>query len=381
MHNDDHFVLFKRDNGIWYYYVYRWGKKVKRSTAEKTKARALAIVLKRRDAEDLLNELAHTKYETFAEFSEPFWIWETCPVIREKIERGGHFSASLATTYRQNTNKYLLPTFGTKLLPEISPAMVKTWLREVPGKFGVTPQTANKQLNMLRQILDIAVQEQIIRTNPARAVKPLIKKSQSRGCYTSKQVKALFSEPWGNKWIETMCRLSSLTGMRLGEIQGLCFEQVKKDHIVLDRSWAKKEGLKTTKSGKPRIVPIPVDMARTLLAFDSPGHHLIFTLNGDKPIDTTSVRYALRTRMDYLNGKKPDPETGTDGYFFDYMNKQEPLCFHSFRHFMNSRLIAAGIQGETIRAMIGHEDEKMTDLYGHLSADDCDRIRVIQQAI
>ena len=381
MHNnDDHFILFKRPNGYWYYYVYRWGRKVRRSTGEKRRQRALEIVLQRRDRGDLLNEQAHSAHTTFKEFSDPFWVWETCPVIRDKIERGGHFSKALAKTNRQNTEKYLLPSFGSCVLEEISPSMVKTWLRGVPSRFSVKPQTANKQLTMLRQILDVAVEEQLIKTNPARSVKPLIPKKGNRGCFTPEQVKALFKDPWTNRYIELMCRLASVTGMRLGEIRGLCFDQVKKDHIVLDRSWAKNEGLKTTKSGRPRIVPIPIDISKALKALPHMGD-IIFTLNGEKPLDGTSVRYALQKRMDELNGRKPDKEKGTTGLMFDYLNKKEPLTFHSFRHFMNSRLLAAGIQGETIRAMIGHEDESMTDLYAHLSSEDCDRIRVIQEAI
>ena len=381
MRSEDYFVLFKRPNGIWYYYVYRWGKRVRRSTGEKTKPRAFAFVMRLREKGDLLNEQAHTAFTTFREFAQPFWVWETCPVIRDKVERGGHFSRELAVTNRNNTEKYLIPAFGYKVLPEISPNMIKAWLRGLPSKFDIKPQTANKQLTMLRQMLDVAVEEQVIKVNPARLVKPLFPKNDSRGCFSTKQVKALFRDPWPNRHIEMMCRLASLTGMRLGEIQGLCFDQITEDHIILDRAWAKGEGLKPPKSGRSRIVPLPADMCRALRAFPHFSDSLIFSLSGNKPIDCTSVLYALRKRMDVLNGKEPDPETGTAGYLFDYLNKKEPLVFHSFRHFMNSRLIAAGIQGETIRAMIGHEDEKMTDLYGHLSADDCDRIRVIQQAI
>lgn len=364
MRNEDYFGLYKRSNGVWYYYVYRWGKRVRRSTGEKRKIDAMRIVMSRRDRGDILNEMAHTIFTTFREFAAPFWIWETCPVIRDKVERGGHFSKLLAKTNRQNTDKYLVPAFGSKVLPEISPAMIKVWLRGLPQKYNIAPQTANKQLTMLRQILDVAVEEQILKTNPARSVRPLIPTQSNRGCFTPEQVRLLFSEPWGSKAVECMCRLSSMTGMRLGEVRGLCFEQVHRDHIVLDRSWAKDEELKAPKGGRSRIVPIPEKMYQELLSFVRQGD-LIFSLDGEHPLDQTSVRYMLRKRMDAC---------GIDW-------KTENLTFHSFRHFFNTRLLAAGIQGETIRAVIGHSDEKMTLLYGHLSAADCERIRIIQDAI
>ena len=217
---------------------------------------------------------------------------------------------------------------------------------------------------MLRQMLDIAVEEQVLQSNPARAVKPLIPKETERGCFTLEQVQALFSERWPNHYIETMCRLAALTGMRLGEVQGLCFEQIGNDLIDLDRSWAKLEGFKAPKSGKSRKVPIPRFMSEELRSFLHQGD-LIFTLDGEHPLDTTSVRYALRKRMD---------ECGIDW-------KTEKLSFHSFRHFANSHLLDAGLQGESVRAIIGHASARMTQRYNHLQPETCGRIRVIQEAI
>ena len=364
MRNEDYYVIYRGPKGIWYYYVYKYGKRYRRSTGERNKQRAQAEILRRRDRGDLLNTERHTRYTVFAEFSVPFWTWETCPVIRDKIDRGGHFSVQLALTYKQNTAKYLIPAFGRKILPEITPAMIKIWLRGIPEKYGVTPQTANKQLTMLRQMLDVAVEEQIIRFNPARSVKPLIPCENPRGCFTLEQVRAIFSEHWPNRYIEAMCRLAALTGMRMGEVRGLCFDQVMDDHIELNRAWAKFEGLKTPKSGKSRKVPIPKFMVDELRSFIRQGD-LIFTLDGEKPIDNTSVLYALNKRMEACG--------------IDY--KTERLTYHSFRHFMNTRLVAAGMQGEMIRAVIGHASSRMTDRYNHLQPVDMDRVKVIQEAI
>lgn len=55
------------------------------------------------------------------------------------------------------------------------------------------------------------------------------------------------------------------------------------------------------------------------------------------------------------------------------------LTFHSFRHYMNTRLIAVGMQGEKIRAVIGHEDEDMTEHYAHLEAEDLSLVREVQR--
>jgi len=363
MQKENHFVLFKNSNGIWYYYVYRWGKRPKRSTGEKRKSAALAVVLDRIAAGDILNE-KDIRPSLFRDFAQPFWNFDTCPIITDKVIRGGHYSKQFAETNYNNTRKYLIPAFGTKVLPEITPAIINAWLLNMPAKYAITPQTANKQLSILRQMLDVAVAQNLIPTNPCANVKPLVAKNKARGCYTPEQIGILFSEPWNDIYIELACRLASLTGMRIGEVRGLCREQIATDHINLDRSWADKEGLKTPKSGKTRIVPIPPQMRDRLLGVPNNGP-FIFSYDGDRPINKSTILDKLKQQMDKVG--------------IDF--KEENLGFHSFRHFFNTRLIAAGVEGEKIRAVIGHESEKMTEHYAHLSADDMRQIRMVQALI
>lgn len=44
--------------------------------------------------------------------------------------------------------------------------------------------------------------------------------------------------------------------------------------------------------------------------------------------------------------------------------------FHSFRHFFNTRLVANGVNGELVRATVGHESKDMTKHYLHLVPSD-----------
>ena len=361
---EDHYVMMKRSNGVWYYYVYRYGRRVYRSTGETRRSEALCVINDRLLSGDLLNEAEKTRPKTFKEFSEPFWIWETCPIITDRIARGGHYSRGLAYTNRLNVDKYLLPTFGNRFLPEITPALVNRWILNLPGKFKVSPQTANKQLTMLRQMLDVAVSENLIPDNPARKVKPLVPAPKVRGCYTMEQIRQLFSSPWEDRIVELACRLSALTGMRLGEIRALQREQIHEDYIEVSRSYSDTDHLKTTKNGKSRIVPIPVWLGRDILALPNDGPYAL-SYNGVTPIHGDTVRDKLKARLEALG--------------IDHRNLG--LNFHSFRHFLNTRLVANGVDGELTRAVIGHGSEEMTEHYLHLSADDMNRIRIIQESI
>ena len=293
---EDYFVIFRHRNGYWYYYVYRFGKRIRRSTGEKRKADALQVIFERRDRHDLLNEQKASRWQTFKEFSEPFFDYGRCPIIQDKVQRGGHYSVQLADTNRRNVRKYLLPYFGTKVLQEITTAMVNSWLVELPKRHNITPQTATYQLVMLRQILDVAVSRNLITENPARNVKPLIAKRKERGCYTKEQVSLLFSSPWDDELSELGCRLASVTGMRLGEVRGLRASCIKEDYIVLDGSWADKEGLKTTKNGKGRIIPIPKELSERLLGLPLVSD-LIFSYDGEKPLAKSTFLNRLKDRF------------------------------------------------------------------------------------
>lgn len=379
---EGYFCLMRRSNGYYYYWVYdKFNRRIYRSTGQKTRARAMDVAM-RRWKDGALLDVPKPVYHSFIDYASGFWDWDTCPIIQDKIRRGGHYSREMAASNAKITDKHITPFFRGVLLEEITPRMATDWLLRLPAEHGISNKTSNNVLTIFRQILDAAVADGLIDRNPARAVKPLIKDGTRYGCFTVEQVKALFASPWENMHLFIMCRLAAVTGMRLGEVQALNRGQIKTGYLNVNASWAKKEGRKTTKSGYGRVVPLDPDTMALLRSILPPeDDDLLFTLDGKKPLSGSLVRYALRSRMDELNGGKPDKEKGTAGKLFDYMNKKAPLTYHSFRHFFNTRLVAAGIDGQQIRAVVGHESEDMTEHYLHLSAEDMECIRAVQRGI
>lgn len=361
--NQNHYVLEKRNNGIWYYYIYRYGKRIYRSTGEKTKVKAFEVILERLQDGNLENGNRH-HYQYFRDYVQPFFVYETCPIVQDKIQRGGHYSVLGCKTNRLNLENHLLPDFGPKALEEITVDVINRFLRTLPERHGISPQTANKVLGILRQILDQAVREGLIPDNPAKMVKPLVPKKTERGCFTLNQIHAMFGSDWHDIYMDAMVRLAATTGMRMGEIRALCKEQIKDDHIVVDRAWATGEGLKSTKSGHTRIVPVLPEIRQQLLNLPSDGD-FVFTYNGSTPISKEVITTKLKKQMEDLK--------------IDY--RAESLSFHSFRHFFNTRLVAQGIDAEHIRSVVGHESEQMTEHYLHLTSSDFDEIRKVQRKL
>lgn len=279
----NHYVLYKRDNGIWYYYLYRDGQRVRRSTGETRKRRAQHVVETRLANEDLLAEREKARHITFGAFAEPFWDYDRCPIIQDKIKRGGSFSRDFAYARRLDVQKYMVPTFGKILLSDITPAQINNWILSLPERFNIKPQTANKQLVTLREMLDEAVHQNLIEVNPASSVKPLVQKEERRGCFTQEQVDSLFKEAGPDPVAELACYVAALTGMRLAEVRGLQKDQVHDGCITVDRSYNDIEKVKGTKSGKARVVPIPPDLEDRLQKQAKAGPFLI-NYTGGKPL-------------------------------------------------------------------------------------------------
>lgn len=357
---ENHFVLYRNSNGVYYYYIYRYGKRLRRSTGEKTKKKALDVALMRIGYSDLDNEARH-RYITFGKYASDFWNYETCPIIQNKIKRGGRYTIKHANRQQGRVNSNMMPYFKSKVLQELTPAMIESWLFMLAET--LSNKTVNDCLNCMRLILDQAIAEGYLTTNVARSVKPLIVNSVRRGCFTVEQIKEIFSADWENDIAYTMCYLSAHTGMRLGEIRALKPEQIHKDYIEVNASYSREDGRKCTKSGYSRIVPINSIIYGMLekLVYDEDSY-IFRSTEKDVPFTDRAVEQNLKHIMKILN---IDAE-------------KLKLTFHSFRHFFNSRLIASGLHGEEVRAIIGHESEDMTMHYLHLSPSDMDNIRQIQ---
>ncbi len=366
---DDRFVLFprkQREKVIWYYYIYdQNGKRWFRSTGTSNKAKARAYVLKKYKDGTLFK--FKTKEVLFKEFAQPFWIWETCPIVNSKIKRGGTLTKGYCRSSRFLLNQKIIPTFGNKAISAITPDMIDKWLLDLPKKYKLCNKTANKAYTILRQMLDIAVRQRLITHNPCQEVARLIEKDGRRGCFTVEQIGAIFRSEWDDDIALAACKLSATTGMRMGEIRALTPAQVHDDYIEVNAAWGEYDGRKSTKSGETREVPlIPEvrDLLKNLPTFKKP-NNLIFSLNGEKPIDFQFISMRLHKVME------------TNG--IDW--RKEGLSFHSFRHFFNTRLVANGVNGELVRATVGHESQDMTKHYLHLVPSDLNTVMDVAKQI
>jgi len=207
----------------------------------------------------------------------------------------------------------------------------------------VAPATVARELSLMRHALEVARKEWglPIVANPLDLVsKPVSHTARSR---------RLNAEEWcqlwnalantRNRWIVPTVKLAIETGMRRGELLGLCWSA-----IDISRGTAH---LEHTKNGHARTVPLTPGALVVLETLQSEA------MDGCvKVIQTTPEAFKLAWQRAVKRAGLPD------------------LHFHDLRHEAVSRLFELGLSMPEVATVSGHRDPRMLFRYTHLRAEE-----------
>jgi len=177
---------------------------------------------------------------------------------------------------------------------------------------------------------------------------------------TDEEVKKLFPDNyksiWGDKIIPyAVCRLASLTGMRIGEILGLRGEYVFDNHVLVCGQYGEKGYFPFTKTKENRSIPLIPEMIALMRGLNN-GNGFVFSMNGGAvPVSRSCVRTAYNDALNKIGISKAEI-------------KQRALTLHSWRHFLNTELLKQGLTVSQVQSVTGHKSIDMTERYNHLEA-------------
>lgn len=357
-------LIRRKINGkvVYYYYVYdETNRRVYRSTGERNKAKAMDYVLSLRD-KGRLGERDRCMVK-LKDFAEDFFIPGKCPILLNLEMRGKHLTKATCDTRRRALTLHVFPHLGNMAVSSITNATVNKWLMDLPHKDGVSRTTANSCLDALRPVMDEAIREGIISTNPCDKTEMLGSDSTRRASFTTSEVRALIGKPndWNNPLIRLMCLTAAVTGMRLGEVRALKADAITETAIHIRASFSDMDGYKTPKNGKERVAPIPPILRDELLRYAPKDGGYIFRMVGEKPVSPCYVRNGLLERLNDL---------GIEG-----------KTFHSFRAYFNTEMMSANVNETVVRAVVGHQSPDMTEHYLHLETGEFAEIRKVQDSL
>lgn len=197
----------------------------------------------------------------------------------------------------------------------------------------VSAGTVAKEFATLRHALQLAVEWDLLTANAAQGAK-LPKQSEGRTRYLSPaEFKvALEAAP---DWMRAPMALAAFTGMRRGEILGLCWKDVD---LANHRLY-----LTETKNGTLRV-----------LALNGLSVQVLKSLHMGTPSDlvfpsVNSAHLSVYTRRVFASVGIRD------------------ASFHSLRHTCASWLVMEGVDLYAVGQILGHKTPRMTQRYAHLS--------------
>lgn len=254
------------------------------------------------------------------------------------------------------------PTFGDTQLADIRHSDVKAWLAQLRTADGRKPLAATGRryaYQVINNILETAVRDGLIGTNPARGI-PQPKKQAKRQVFLTNEQLHQLAEACGE--YRTLILVLGYTGLRWGEAIALTGSDINlvTRRINIDKNVVWLDGKPipgSPKSGKGRTVPIPEFLSAALTKqVAKVGNGLLWTSpEGSYLPRPPSQRGWFQQALIAANLPRITP--------------------HDLRHTAASLAVQSGANVKAIQRMLGHTSAAMTlDVYAALFDDDLDDV-------
>lgn len=325
------------------------------STGETSHSKALRFVQK------LYNEgQLKTKVKvTFRNFAHGFFD-KNGQYYKWKEANLTTISDSTLKSYVIKLNCQLLPYFGRYELTAIDVVLVKKWVIWASKKWSA--KTVNNAQGVLNIILSSALEKKMIEENPLDKITFRKIEKKHRELLTEEEIKQIYNADWTREESKRMFLLAAVTGMRIGECSGLLKECVHDTYLDVKHSYDPKLGLGETKTKLNRFVPVPKGLS--LIKEDD--CKWVFMGNSSEVPLYSNIVYKNMLRI-------------CDKLGIDY--KARGITIHSLRNFFISYLQKKNVTEAKIRAVVGHSENTMTELYTYWKPDMFPEVYQAQQEL
>ncbi len=268
--------------------------------------------------------------------------------------------------YRKLWDKMIAPDWAAHQLRHVTPAGVQRWVADLALRY--SSSSVRKAYTIMSQLLDWAVADERIASNPLKRARELSKGSllprrtiPHKKRFLNHEEVARLADCAGEHAL--MINVMAYTGVRFGEVSALQVQHVDlfRNRLLVRRAFTEVAGVHQEvppKSGQPRDIPLPKQLREGLrqrigqlagepeaLLFPTPSGSPWYTSNWTQRVFKPAVKAA-----------------GLDG-----------LTPYGLRHTYAALAIQAGANVKIIQKAMGHSDIRLTlETYGGLFPDDMD---------
>lgn len=242
-------------------------------------------------------------------------------------------------------NGHLIPAFGTKRLDTITTRDVEAYVAK-KLQSGLKPKTVNNQIAVLSRMFRIAKKWEIVEKIPeVTFLKVQLPEFDFLDFMESERLITGTDPEW-----ETMIVLACRTGLRIGELRALRWQDV--DLVagkltVRQAVWKTEIGL--PKGGRSREIPLSDDAKTVLLSHRHLRSKLVFCNADGSMLTKEQLKWPLWRACKKAGLRE--------------------IGWHVLRHTFASQLVMMGVPLKVVQEYLGHADIQMTMRYAHLSPD------------
>ena len=246
-------------------------------------------------------------------------------------------------------------------LVDLTPPVITSIRNELLAIKNITPSTVNRYMAHIKTMMNVAYREwsaiekvpyvKITKEHTGRTRVISQSEEQAMVNYMMTTNKPQYTD------IADLFQFLINTGLRLGEALGLTY----RENINLQNSDIILTDPDKLKNKKPRCVPLTPRAKNILIKRQA--------INAIRPFDLNKSTIEKIFKEIKLTLAKIRPNENYD---------DKELCFHACRHTYASRMIDAGVDLYTIKALLGHQSILTTERYTHL---DSSRLRFAVNAL
>ena len=270
-------------------------------------------------------------------------------IVKGNLKESSYESRDIAM------NNSILKKFGKYTLDKIRPLEVQRWMQSQLD-VGYSPATINLHLSYLKDLMNKAVELELISINRVLRVRALKNKSKEMEVWKVEELNAFLSTFNLNNEKEfmyyTLFKLLYYSGLRINEALALNKTDIEGANVDVNKIiYMKSKGSWKYTSPKSkyskRKVSLDCDTLDTLLAWQEMApYDLLFSIDGD-PLSRQTVGYFMKKHADAAGVKR--------------------IRVHDLRHSNASFLISLNVNILAISKRLGHKDAtQVIETYGHL---------------
>jgi integrase len=319
-------------------------------------ARDRAAEIRRRAAE---GRPARDRKQTVATFAQ-HWI-DTSLQASDRKQTTKVMYAGVARTHIVGSS------VGRLTLDKVRPSHVEGWVVELRRK-GLADSTIRSAYTILRAVLDTAVRDGALASNPAAVVRRPKVTATEAPHLTPAQVADLLRAAEDTRYAPLFALLVH-TGLRRGEALALQWSDVD-----LDRGLLRVRGTLNRVQGRLLVTEPKTAKSRRFIPLSSPAERLLHSIaaaQAEERQHAGSLWQETGFVFTTETGEPCDPRNALRALKVAAARAGLPHAgLHTLRHSAASVLLSAGVPLKVVSEILGHSSVAITgDVYGHVAPD------------